>query len=114
MDTNLDAAARLNDKAVILRELLPQDLKLEINQFAPDKVKATAAYLADVVGRAHGRQMDLATRQAWRAQLAPVAGSSIDAPSWLWRSVVELLAAHEAAYLDHCHDQAALLAAAAA
>ena len=103
-------AARLFDKAVVLRELMPQDLKIEINQLAPEEANATAAYLAGVVGRAHGRQMDLATRQAWRAKLAPAVGSSIHAPSWLWRSVVELLAAHEAAYLDHCHDQAGLIA----
>jgi uncharacterized protein (DUF2252 family) len=27
---------------------------------------------------------------------------NLDAPSWLWLSVVELMASHEAAYLDHC------------
>ena len=27
---------------------------------------------------------------------------SLDAPSWLWNSVVDLVAAHEAAYLHHC------------
>ena len=26
----------------------------------------------------------------------------IDAPSWLWKSVVELSAMHESAYLEHC------------
>jgi uncharacterized protein (DUF2252 family) len=102
-------AARLFDKAVVLRELMPQDLKIEISQLAPGEANAMAAYLAGVVGRAHGRQMDLATRRGWRAQLTPASESSVNAPSWLWRSVVELLAAHEAAYLDHCHGQARLL-----
>ena len=27
---------------------------------------------------------------------------TLDVPSWLWLSVVELMATHEAAYLDHC------------
>jgi uncharacterized protein (DUF2252 family) len=27
---------------------------------------------------------------------------TLDAPSWFWSSVVELVAAHEAAYLEHC------------
>jgi uncharacterized protein (DUF2252 family) len=26
----------------------------------------------------------------------------LDAPSWLWSAVVELVGVHEAAYLDHC------------
>jgi uncharacterized protein (DUF2252 family) len=28
--------------------------------------------------------------------------ADLEAPSWLWASVVELLALHEAAYLEHC------------
>ena len=28
--------------------------------------------------------------------------AQLDAPSWLWSSVVELVSLHEAAYLDHC------------
>jgi len=27
---------------------------------------------------------------------------SLDAPGWLWKSVVELVAEHEIAYLEHC------------
>ena len=30
------------------------------------------------------------------------AGENLDAPSWLWTSVVQLLASHESAYLEHC------------
>jgi uncharacterized protein (DUF2252 family) len=26
----------------------------------------------------------------------------LDAPTWLWSSVVDLLAIHERAYLEHC------------
>ena len=104
-------AARLLDKAVVLRELMPQDLKFEIDQLSPDEATAVAGYLASVVGRAHGRQMDAATRASWLAELTRNRTASLDAPSWLWSSVVELIAVHEAAYLDHCRlyalDQAA-------
>jgi uncharacterized protein (DUF2252 family) len=61
-----------------------------------------ARYLAGVVGRAHGRQMSAAQRRVWRADLAKNHKAVVEAPSWLWASVVELIALHEAAYLDHC------------
>jgi uncharacterized protein (DUF2252 family) len=70
-----------------------------------------ARYLAGVVGRAHGRQMDTAKRQQWLSVLAKSRTSSLDAPSWLWSSVVELIALHEAAYLDHCRRYAPATAA---
>jgi uncharacterized protein (DUF2252 family) len=38
----------------------------------------------------------------WLATLRRSRSKSVDAPSWLWRSVVDLVAAHEAAYLEHC------------
>jgi hypothetical protein len=28
--------------------------------------------------------------------------NSLDPPTWLWSSVVELMGLHESAYLDHC------------
>jgi uncharacterized protein (DUF2252 family) len=95
-------AARLLDKGVVLRELMPQDLKLEVDRLSVDHAMALARYLAGVVGRAHGRQMDSATREKWRATLVAAAASSLEAPTWLWADVVELLGIHEAAYLDHC------------
>ena len=95
-------AARLFDKSVTVRELMPQDLKIEIPQLSREEATAIAGYLAGVVGRAHARQMDGATRRSWKAELARNRSKTLDAPSWLWVSVVELMAAHEAAYLDHC------------
>jgi uncharacterized protein (DUF2252 family) len=95
-------AARLLGASVIVRELLPQDLKLEVDQFSRAEAVKAARYLAHVVGRAHARQLDPETRRAWRRDLRSQHGKSIDAPSWLWRSIVDLMAAHEAAYLDHC------------
>lgn len=95
-------AARLLDKAVVVRELMPQDLKLEVDQFTPGKAIALAAYLAGVVGRAHGRQMSAEVRAAWLKDLTRARTASLGAPDWLWSSVVSLLAIHEAAYLEHC------------
>jgi uncharacterized protein (DUF2252 family) len=62
-----------------------------------------ARYLATVVGKAHARQLDEATRNAVarRAQRPPLQRRST-LPSWLWASVVDLLATHEKAYLEHC------------
>jgi uncharacterized protein (DUF2252 family) len=94
--------ARLLGKGVILRELMPQDLKIEVDRLTPDDAMALAAYLAAVVGHAHGRQMNPETRQRWQAEIRDSFDSKLDAPSWLWSSVVELLAIHEAAYLHHC------------
>ena len=95
-------ATRLLDKAVIVRELMPQDLKIEIDRLTRQEAKTMARYLGSVVGRAHGRQMDTTVRQEWLTILAKNRTSSLEAPSWLWSSVVELIALHEAAYLDHC------------
>jgi uncharacterized protein (DUF2252 family) len=95
-------AATLLGKAVVVRELMPQDLKIEINRLSREEAMSLARYLAGVVGRAHGRQMDPNQRRAWRSDLAKNHKASLEAPSWLWASVVELIALHEAAYLDHC------------
>ena len=96
------SAAQLLGASVVLRELKPQDLKIEVGRLSHKEATALAGYLAGVVGRAHGRQMDLATRNSWRAELARARTTNLDAPSWLWSSVVELVSTHEAAYLDHC------------
>ncbi|CAN7239038.1 DUF2252 family protein [Phenylobacterium sp. LjRoot219] len=95
-------ATRLLDKAVVLRELMPQDLKLEIDRLTPAKAMALAAYLAGVVGKAHGRQMGADGRASWKAELGRARSAELDAPSWLWSCVVDLLGIHERAYLEHC------------
>ncbi len=95
-------AARLLGRGVVLRELMPQDLKIEVDRLTQDQATTLAGYLAGVVGRAHGRQMDKATRDTWLTELGRARGSTLDAPSWLWTSVVDLVAVLEAAYLDHC------------
>jgi len=94
--------AHLFERGVVLRELRPQDLKLEIDQLTRGEAMKAARYLAGVVGKAHARQMDAPTRQKWRAVLEHNRPANEEAPSWLWSSVVELVASHEAAYLEHC------------
>jgi len=93
---------RFQDRAVVLRELLPQDLKLEMDRLTRQGAVAAARFLASVVGKAHASQMDDKTREKWRNELGRNRSKDLDAPSWLWTSVVELVASHEAAYLEHC------------
>jgi uncharacterized protein (DUF2252 family) len=95
-------AATLMDRSVVLRELMPQDLKLEIDQLSRAEAVDSARYLAEVVGKAHARQMDTATRNAFGACFKTRKSARLDAPSWLWSSVVELASVHEVAYLEHC------------
>ena len=74
-------AGKIEGKSVFIRELLPQDLKIELEQLtAPDAMKA-ASFLAGVVGKAHARQMDVATRKSWsqrtQSQSIELAGCAI-------------------------------------
>ena len=94
--------ARLNDRPVVIRELLPQDLKLEIEELTHTEAVHAARFLATVVGEAHARQMDRPTRLAWHKAMQQNRSKTLDAPSWFWTSVVDLVASHEAAYLEHC------------
>jgi uncharacterized protein (DUF2252 family) len=90
------------DRAIFMRELLPEDLKLEIDQISREEAMKAARYLAMVVGKAHARQMDVVTRAKWRDELGRNRSANLDAPNWLWSSIVQLVASHEAAYLEHC------------
>jgi uncharacterized protein (DUF2252 family) len=95
-------AARFLSRPVVLRELMPQDLKLEMDRLTREEAVIAASYLAGVVGKAHARQMDAGTRKRWVAELNRNQSKSLNAPGWMWRSVVELIASHETAYLEHC------------
>ncbi len=97
---------RLLDRAVFLRELLPQDLKLEIEHLDRVQAMRVAEYLSAVVGRAHGRQMSSQDRNAWAAELRRNRSKTLDAPSWLWSCTVALVSTHEGAYLEHCRRHA--------
>ena len=89
-------------KSIFVRELLPQDLQLEIDQLTVQEATKVSAYLAAVVGKAHSRQMSVDQRKGWLAELKKTRSRDLDAPAWLWRTVVDLLSAHEKAYLEHC------------
>ena len=95
-------ASKLLGRAVVIRELMPQDLKLEIDRLSREEAVNSARYLAEVVGKAHARQMDASTRREFAASFKRRKAAQLRAPPWLWSSVVDLAAAHEAAYLEHC------------
>ncbi|MET0790541.1 MAG: DUF2252 family protein [Polyangiaceae bacterium] len=92
----------ISGRSLFVRELMPQDLKVELEMWDEVEARATARALARVVGVAHARQLDQATRDAWRQELERGITRSLEAPSWLWLSVVDLIGIHERAYLEHC------------
>ena len=100
-------AVKFGGKDLVMRELMPQDLKFDLDRLTQEEAVAAARYLAGVVGKAHGRQMDRKSRSSWLAKLRKQHSKSLGAPSWLWSSVVSLIADHETAYLEHCRHYAA-------
>jgi uncharacterized protein (DUF2252 family) len=94
--------SHLLGKPVVMRELAPQDLKIEVEQFTRAEAVQAAAYLAYIVGIAHARQLSDAARNAWAKKVRARRDDNLDAPSWLWQSIIELAGAHEVGYLDHC------------
>ncbi|HUS32793.1 MAG TPA: DUF2252 family protein [Kofleriaceae bacterium] len=96
------AAVHMLDRSLFVRELMPQDLKVELDELSAEDARGVAHCLGTVVGRAHGRQLAANDRASWLAEIAAHRSKTLDAPSWLWRAVVELVAIHEAAYLEHC------------
>jgi uncharacterized protein (DUF2252 family) len=77
-----------------------------MDQLTRDKAIGAARFLASVVGRAHASQMEAKARAKWKAVLGRHRTKNIDAPSWLWTSVVQLVGIHESAYLEHCKQYA--------
>jgi len=99
-------AARFLGRSVFLRELLPQDLQLQIEHLTRDEAMKAAHFLAAVVGHAHARQMNALAKKKWQDELKRHRTRNLDAPSWLWSSIVELLISHEGEYLEHCRKYA--------
>jgi uncharacterized protein (DUF2252 family) len=89
-------------KSAFVRELMPQDLKIEVEDLTTNEATELAGFLAGIVGKAHNRQMDKEARSQWQRELKRNRSKSLDAPGWLWKNVVDLLADHEKAYLEHC------------
>jgi uncharacterized protein (DUF2252 family) len=57
------------EQPVFMRELLPQELKVELETMTCEEATSIARFLANVVGRAHARQMDASMRENWTAEL---------------------------------------------
>ena len=96
------ASGSISDRPVIIRELMPEDLKLEMEQFSRREGVSAARYLAAVVGKAHGRQMSTDDRTQWAADVVGRYPADPTEASWLWTTVVAMLTRHEGAYLEHC------------
>jgi uncharacterized protein (DUF2252 family) len=99
-------AGHFNSRQVVLRELMPQDLKFELDGLSQSQAIAAANLFAGVVGKAHARQMDKPARAKWAKEISRNQSQKLNAPSWLWTSVVDLVTSHEAAYLNHCRQYA--------
>ena len=99
-------AVNVLGKPAFVRELMPQDLKIEIERLTADEATELAGFLGGIVGKAHNRQMDRNARSQWRRDLRRSRSKSLDAPGWLWKNVVDLLVDHEKAYLEHCRKYA--------
>lgn len=95
-------AGKILERSVFIRELLPQDLKVELDQIDAGDARKVAFYLGKVVGRAHRRQMDSEATRIWLRELDARRMKTLDAPSWLWQGLVQLVGFHEHAYLEHC------------
>jgi uncharacterized protein (DUF2252 family) len=85
-----------------VRELLPQDLKIDVDRLSEKEARRVSRHLARVVGRAHARQLQAPDRLHWAAEVLRDESKAVHTPSWLWTTVVALAARHEAAYLEHC------------
>lgn len=90
------------DIPVVIRELLPQDLKFELEVMSDEEAIDIAAHLGSVVGIAHARQLDPKKCAAWLTEFRKEQAAHTQSPAWLWAAVVDLVALHEGAYLEHC------------
>ena len=95
-------ASHLLDKSVVIRELMPQDLKIEAESLEEKEAVKLSRYLGYAVGRAHGRQLPDSYRKGWADKFSGETAPASAVPTWLWSSVVDLMGVHEAAYLEHC------------
>ena len=96
----------VHGKEVFVRELLPQDLKFEPESLTEEEARLTGWYLASFVGIAHARQLEPEGAKEWLSAFKSGDAEHLLAPAWLWASVVELVAPHERACLEHCREYA--------
>jgi uncharacterized protein (DUF2252 family) len=99
-------SATIAGRPVFVRELLPQDLKFDLEHLSEESAVQVAEHLASVVALAHARQLDAAGCAAWVTEFRKTLARGTDAPAWLWAAVVDLTALHEGGYLEHCREHA--------
>lgn len=87
-------AVTVHGKSTLLRELMPQEAKANVDDLGRDEIEPVARSLGRVIGRAHGRQLDARDAAAWRKEIA--------ARDWLVAALAALVGAHEAAYVRRC------------
>lgn len=97
-------AATVLHRRVVVRELLPQDRKVNLDLLKRGEAAPIARHLGAVVGRAHARQLTPEQAAAWGTQLLPKGTCDGRPPDWLWETLIELVGIHEEAYLRHCGD----------
>src|ERR1700683_878152 len=73
-------AEHFSGKPAVLRELLPQDLKLEMDQLTREEAIGAARFLASVVGAAHAEQMNKGARKKWAMVLKKNRSKKVNAP----------------------------------
>jgi uncharacterized protein (DUF2252 family) len=108
------APATVVGKDVFVRELLPQDLKFELESLAEAEALAIGRYLASVVGVAHARQLDPSECADWLEGFRKGSAEHLATPAWLWAAVVDLVALHEGSYLEYCREHGSAVADASA
>lgn len=100
------AWANVLDNEVFVRELLPQDLKFEMSALGEEEAVAVGHYMGSVVANAHARQLAPADAGEWLQTFRKGNAKNMSAPAWLWAAIVDLVALHEGAYLEHCREHA--------
>jgi uncharacterized protein (DUF2252 family) len=93
-------AANVLGFQTVVRELMPQDQKVLLSEVESDEAEPIARYLGSIVGRAHARQL-AGDAVAWARELRSGSRRS-SPPNWLWEPLVDLVSAHDVAYLRHC------------
>jgi hypothetical protein len=97
-------AATILGRRTVVRELMPQDRKVNLKLLKRGEAAPIARHLGAVVGRAHARQLSPEASVAWAERLLPDGLPDRVPPEWLWEPLVRLVGEHEEAYLRHCAD----------
>src|SRR5262249_54022112 len=94
-------AASILRRRVVVRELMPQEHKVSLEGLDSTEGQEIARYLGGVVGRAHGRQLEVEAAQEWAAEVGKKKHPHVP-PRWLFEALLTLVSAHEVEYLRHC------------